>query len=113
MPEFSCRLGTPTGEVVTRTYEADALNELRLRLEREGYRIFSINKQGGEGLLSVKLGGDKKLRIEDFLLFNQQLAAMLRAGLPVLQALGILSRRQKAGSFKGVLEDVESRVRGG
>jgi type IV pilus assembly protein PilC len=113
MPEFSCRLGTPTGEVVTRTYEADALNELRLRLEREGYRIFAINKQGKEGFFSAQISADKKLRIEDFLLFNQQLAAMLRAGLPVLQALGILARRVKTGSFKNVLDDVENRVRGG
>jgi type IV pilus assembly protein PilC len=113
MPEFNCRLGTPTGEVVTRTYEADALNDLRARLEREGYRIFTISKQGGEGFLSANIGGEKSLKIEDFLLFNQQFAAMLRAGLPILQALGILARRQKIGSFRVVLEDVENRVRGG
>jgi type IV pilus assembly protein PilC len=113
MAEFNCRLGTPTGEIVTRTYEADAINDLRSRLEREGYRIFSINRHGGDGLLSTQIGGDKKLKIEDFLLFNQQFAAMLRAGLPVLQALNILLRRQKEGGFHTVLLDVENRVRGG
>lgn len=113
MAEFICRLGTPTGEVVTRSYEAEAVNELRLRLEREGYRIFAIDRQGRGSLTGSNLMGERQLKMEDFLLFNQQLAAMLRAGLPVLQALNILIRRQKPGSFRSVLEDVENRVRGG
>jgi type IV pilus assembly protein PilC len=112
MAEFNCRLGTPTGEVVTRSYEAEAIGDLRARLEREGYRIFAINKQGEGGLFSKKLTPGR-LKTEDFLIFNQQLAAMLRAGLPILQALGILIKRQRAGAFRSVLEDVETRVRGG
>ncbi|MEW6732128.1 MAG: type II secretion system F family protein [Acidobacteriota bacterium] len=113
MAEFICRLGTPAGEVVTRTYEAEAINELRGRLENEGYRIFTINRHGQKGVLGASLATNKPLKIEEFLLFNQQLAAMLRAGLPILQALGILVRRQKSGSFRAVLEDVETRVRSG
>lgn len=113
MPEFICRLGTPSGEVVTRNYEADALSELRTRLEREGYRIFSISKEGDKGLFAQKGSLRKQVSIDEFLVFNQQLSAMLRAGLPILQAIGILLNRQKAGYFKEVLEDVERRIRGG
>ncbi|MBL8148970.1 MAG: type II secretion system F family protein [Blastocatellia bacterium] len=113
MAEFDCRLGTSTGEVVNRTYEAEALAELQTRLEREGYKIFSISKKGGQTLLSKGLKATRRLSIEDFLVFNQQLATMLRAGLPILQALGILTKRQKAGFFRTVLEDVETKVRSG
>lgn len=113
MPEFVCRLGTPSGEVVTRNYEAEAINDLRSRLQREGYQIFSISKQGGGGIFSGNITLTQKVSIDEFLIFNQQLSAMLRAGLPILQALNILLNRQKAGHFREVLEDVERRVRGG
>jgi len=42
MAEFICRLGTPAGEVVTRTVEAPGVNEARARLEREGFRVFNV-----------------------------------------------------------------------
>ncbi|KAF0240738.1 MAG: type IV pilus assembly protein PilC [bacterium] len=112
MPEFVCRLGTPNGEVVTRNYEAEAIAELRARLEREGYRIFSIAKPNDQGIFSKNIS-IKQFSIDEFLMFNQQLSAMLRAGLPILQAIGILLNRQKASYFRGVLEDVEKRIRSG
>lgn len=110
MAEFICRLGTPTGEVVTRNFEATELGELRTRLEQEGFRIFSISQQGAKIFAGKVRGG---MNMDEFLIFNQQLSAMLRAGLPILQALGILLRRQKPSPFKSVLEDVEIRIRSG
>lgn len=109
MPEFECRLGTPTGEIVSRKYEAEQVPELRRRLEREGYKVFSIVRLGGGSRRNI----GRKLSPEEFLVFNQQFSAMLRAGLPILQALGILLRRQKQGFFRSVLEDVEAKVRNG
>ena len=41
MAEYVCRLGTPGGEVVTRTLEATAERELRQKLEREGFHVFA------------------------------------------------------------------------
>src|SRR5215469_16733764 len=95
MAEFVCRLGTPTGEVITRTIEAAAERDVRLKLEREGFRIFSVAGQGSAGITSL-LGSEKragKVKTEAFLLFNQQLSALLRAGLPILQAITILRKR--------------------
>ncbi len=113
MPEFECRLGTPTGEVVKRFYEAEDLGELQKRLEAEGYKVFKITRQGATGLLRTNLTARRSLSAEEFLVFNQQFSAMLRAGLPILQALGILLKRQKEGFFRTVLEDVEAKVRTG
>jgi type IV pilus assembly protein PilC len=115
MAEFVCRLGTPTGEIVTRSIEAAGARELRAKLEREGFRIFSIDSTGTAGL-RVKLGGDvtrSKIKIEDFLLFNQQLSALLRAGLPILQAIGILRKRVQNEKLRLLLEDIEDKVRSG
>jgi len=115
MAEYICRLGTPGGEVVTRTVEATAERDLRSKLEREGYRIFSIASTGSINIRR-SFGGDQavaKIKTEDFLLFNQQLSALLRAGLPILQAIGILRKRVRNDQLRLSLEDVEEKVRGG
>jgi type IV pilus assembly protein PilC len=115
MAEFICRLGTPTGEVVTRTVEATAERDLRNKLEREGFRIFSIAATGSVSIRRA-FGGEqhvRKIKTEDFLLFNQQLSALLRAGLPILQAIGILRKRVHNEQLRLTLEDVEEKVRAG
>lgn len=115
MAEFICRLGTPTGEVVTRSIEAIAVRDLQLRLEREGFRVFSIDASAKSGL-GGRLGREtQKTRIkqEDFLAFNQEMSALLRAGLPILQALGILRKGIQNDELRRVLEDVEDKIRSG
>lgn len=117
MAEFVCRLGTPAGEVVTRTVEAVAANEARARLEREGFKVFAITPPKSEGVTSFTrtgaTGGRTRVKANDFLLFNQQLAALLRAGIPILQAISMLRRRATSVRLRAVLEEVEEAIRGG
>ena len=90
MSEYICRLGTPSGEIVTRIVEAAAADDARSQLEREGFRVFKISNASGRISSMLPFGGSsKKGRVKqaDFLLFNQQLSALLRAGIPVLQAI--------------------------
>ena len=116
MPEFVCRLGTPSGEIVTRIVEAHAAGEARSELEREGYRVFDISSaEGGIGSL-LALGGSgakQKVKQSDFLLFNQQLSALLRAGIPVLQAISLLKTRSPSASLRAVLGNVEEKIKNG
>jgi type IV pilus assembly protein PilC len=117
MAEFICRLGTPAGEIVTRTVEAAAVGEVRSRLEREGFKVFAITPPKGEGVSSfTRMGGTgqrTRVKANDFLLFNQQLAALLRAGIPILQAISMLRRRATSARLRVVLEEVEEAIRGG
>jgi type IV pilus assembly protein PilC len=46
MAEFICKLGTPAGEIVTRAVEGLSEPELRSRLSREGYRVFTVEDTG-------------------------------------------------------------------
>ncbi len=115
MTEFICRLGTPSGEVVTRIVEAAGAAEARKRLEGEGFRVFAVSTSK-EGLTSIITGGGNKkgkVKQADFLLFNQQLSALLRAGIPVLQAIGLLRTRSGSGNLRIVLADVEEKIRSG
>src|SRR5215211_4601455 len=99
MAEFICRLGTPAGEVVTRTVEAVGVAEARVRLEAEGFRVFS--------------GTVPRVKPGDFLIFNQQLSAIIRAGIPILQAVAMLRRRASSSRLRSVLADVEDKIRSG
>jgi type IV pilus assembly protein PilC len=117
MAEFICRLGTPAGEIVTRTVEAAAASEARARLEREGFKVFAITPPKADGVSSLnRMGGAgsrTRVKANDFLLFNQQLAALLRAGIPILQAISMLRRRATSVRLRVVLEEVEEAIRGG
>jgi type IV pilus assembly protein PilC len=115
MSEFICRLGTPSGEVVTRIVEATGAVDAKVQLEKEGFRVFSVSDSSGgiSGLLGM--GGPKKRRVKqsDFLLFNQQLSALLRAGIPVLQSIGLLKTRSPSANLREVLADVEEKIKSG
>lgn len=115
MTEFICRLGTPSGEVVTRIVEAAAASEARARLESEGFRVFTVSteKEGISAVLSIGRGKKGKVKQSDFLLFNQQLSALLRAGIPVLQSIELLKTRSASGNLRLVLADVEEKIKSG
>ncbi|HYH85510.1 MAG TPA: type II secretion system F family protein [Pyrinomonadaceae bacterium] len=117
MAEFICRLGTPAGEVVTRTVEAVGVAEARVRLEAEGFRVFSVMPPRAAGLAAITRGGKSgtqaRVKPGDFLLFNQQLAAIIRAGIPILQAVTMLRRRAASSRLRSVLTDVEEKIRSG
>ncbi len=115
MSEFICRLGTPSGEVITRIVEAAAAGEAKAQLEIEGFRVFSVSS-ADRGLAAVLTGSaGKKGRVKqaDFLLFNQQLAALLRAGIPVLQSISLLKNRSASGNLREILADVEEKIKSG
>ena len=117
MAEFICRLGTPAGDIITRTVEAVGVAEARVRLESEGFRVFSIvpPKAGGVAALTRggRAGSRARVKAGDFLLFNQQLAALIRAGIPILQAISMLRRRATSARLREVLADVEDKIRSG
>jgi type IV pilus assembly protein PilC len=80
--EYVCKIGTPTGEVVERTFRATDEAELRVELERQGLYLFQIKK--GLGQISFR---KRKVPPAGVLIFAQELAALLKAGLPLVQSL--------------------------
>jgi type IV pilus assembly protein PilC len=113
MAEFICRVGTPSGEIVTRVIEAEALDEVRKRLESEGYKIFRIEGNDTGKILPIRSLKKPRIKQSDFLLFNQQLSALLRAGIPILQAISLLKKRSQSGTLCSVLPDIEEKIRNG
>ncbi|CAG0927372.1 Type II secretion system protein F [Planctomycetaceae bacterium] len=117
MPEFVCRIGTPDGSVVTRTLEASDEAALRAELARQGSRLFSAKAGNGRSAPVASLGSRigafrsrGRVGVHEFLVFNQELVALLRAGLPVVSGFEILLERQENAYFKRILIDVREQL---
>jgi type IV pilus assembly protein PilC len=108
--EFRCRLGTATGQVIEGVYVAPSEAHLRRELEDKGLHVLALAPRGVVRGLSL---GRRKVRRDEFLIFNQELATLLKAGLPLVQSLDILRQRLSNPVFKAVLDDVHEKVRGG
>jgi len=114
MAEFFCRVAYPTGEIVERGFEADDEAGLRRELESKDYLILEMRRrnpllQAITDAIRIK----PKISSREFLFFNQELRALIKAGLPVLASLDILLERRKNPTFKRALQDIRDRVKGG
>ncbi len=79
--EFRCRVATATGQITEATYVADSEARLRSELEEKGLYVLRV-QGGGMALGSVKLRLPRRrsVRMPEFLIFNQELATLLKAG---------------------------------
>ncbi len=108
MAEFVIKLADERGRVQEQVQTAATADELRARFAHAGYHVFSVRTRGGVGLLSRR-----KVKLEKFLIFNQQFLTLIRAGLPILGSLHMLANIQKDAHFAGQLNDVSNRVKTG
>jgi len=111
--EFRCRLGTPSGEIVEGVYVAESEARLRHEFEEKGLYVLAIQRAGRAALGSFKLPTRSRISTREFLVFNQELATLLKAGMPLVQSLDILRQRVTNPLLKSVLDDVYDRVRAG
>lgn len=110
MTEFVVRLADERGKVQEQTHTAATAEELRARFTQSGYHVYSVK---AKGLLGGNDSRKKKVKLDTFLVFNQQFLTLIKAGLPILGSLDLLARRQKVLNFRGQLEDVAQRVKTG
>jgi type IV pilus assembly protein PilC len=111
--EFRCRLGTPGGEIIEGVYVAENEDRLRREFEDKGLYVLAIQRAGRLALGSLPMPARSKISTREFVVFNQELATLLKAGMPLVQSLEILRRRVTTPVFRSVLDDVHDRVRAG
>jgi type IV pilus assembly protein PilC len=113
--QFICRVGTPEGRVLEQTFVASDEPALLTELGKLGYHVFEVRRRG----VPRKLGlaglsrRRKAIPLADFMVWNRELAALLKAGLPLLQALDLMLERMSNQHFKAVLTDIRDRVKSG
>src|SRR5258708_24267341 len=108
MAEFVIKLADERGRVQEQVQTAATAEELRARFSHAGYHVFSVKARSGLGGISRR-----KVKLEPFLIFNQQFLTLIRAGLPILGSLKMLGKIQKNAQFSAQLDDVCNRVKTG
>ena len=108
MAEFIIKLADERGRVQEQVQTAATAEELRARFVHAGYNVFSVRARGGFG--GLKRG---KVKLEPFLIFNQQFLTLVKAGLPILGSLQMLSKIQKNAQLSSSLDDVANRIKTG
>jgi len=111
--EYRCRLGTPGGEIIEGIYVADSEARLRREFEEKGLLVLGIQQAGRRALAGLSLPRRRRVPSREFLVFNQELATLLKAGMPLVQSLDLLKRRVETPTFRTVLDDVHEKVRSG
>ena len=89
--EFRCRLGTPGGEIIEGIYAADTEARLRQEFEEKGLYVLGISRAGGATLGRLRLPTRSRVSAREFLVFNQELATLLKAGM-LAPSVGVLLR---------------------
>ncbi|HXC43696.1 MAG TPA: type II secretion system F family protein [Candidatus Dormibacteraeota bacterium] len=111
MAEFVVKLADERGHLHQQVEQGYSVNEVRDRFASQGYLVYWVKPQG---LLSTGLSGRKrKIKQSSFLVYNQQFLTLIKAGLPILNSLDLLIKRQKDPRLKVILENVRERVKGG
>ncbi len=107
--EFTVKYAKPTGEVIKSVLVGQNPDEVRHRLQEQGFLPIAIRSRGW----SLSLRPRKRrqtIKPDDFILFNQQFIALIRAGLPILKSLDLLKDRISNPLLRQHISDVRDRV---
>jgi type IV pilus assembly protein PilC len=110
MAEFVVKIADDRGRVQQHVEQGYSEAEVRDRFSQQGYLVYWVKPQG---LMAGGLRRKRKLKPATFLVYNQQFLTLIRAGLPILNSLELLIKRQKDANLKMILENVRDRVKGG
>jgi type IV pilus assembly protein PilC len=113
MAEFLVKIADEQGHVEQQVERGASEAEVRERFVQQGYLVYSVKPRGmfaGGGVKGGKRGGVGQSR---FVIFNQQFLTLIKAGLPILNSLELLIKRQTDVKLRSILEDVRERVKGG
>jgi type IV pilus assembly protein PilC len=104
---FTVRLTHANGEVLVREFEADSPEALQTRILAEGGFPLEITRT------DTAFRNRAQLKTESLVLFNQELLALLKAGIPLLQSLELLVGHGKDATLRRSLTQVVELVREG
>src|SRR5215831_13800890 len=111
--EFVCKYAKPSGEVVRIVQVGQSADEVRHRLQEQGLLPISVAPTGlGLSRLFARRRAPK-INPQDFIVFNQQFVALIKAGLPILRSLDLLRSQIKNPTLRRHIEDVRERVHSG
>ena len=113
MAEFLCKVADGSGRVFLHVEPAESITEARQKLSDRGLFVYNVRPRAG--MLGQLFGRRRQKSVDgnDFLVFNQQFNTLIKAGIPILKSLDLLSERAAAERLRPVLGEVRRLVREG
>ncbi|MGO9210377.1 MAG: type II secretion system F family protein [Terriglobales bacterium] len=113
MAEFLIRMADERGRVLEQVENGPSQEDVRERFSQQGFLVYWVKPRGILAGGSLSLHRRRKVKLDEFVIFNAQFLTLIKAGLPILTSLDLLLKRQKSPVFRAVLENVRDRVRSG
>ena len=113
MAEYLVKMADERGHVLEQAENGFSEEEVRDRYSQQGYLVYSVKPKGLLGRQAVRLPSRRHIKLSQFVIFNQQFLTLFRAGLPIVQGLELLAKRERNKQLRQVLEDVRDRVKSG
>jgi len=112
MPYFKCTLVNEQGRYQTREYYAENRGEIRAALSGADERLVRVQRLWFKDL-SLKKLFRSRIGTTEFLLFNQQLITLLKAGIPMIRALEIIIQNTRIGVLREIVTKAAGNIRNG
>lgn len=122
MPVYQYQGYRSDGGAATGIIDAENVKVARLKLRKEGVYPTDVVEQGQApgrsrekttGRTERSVGRSATLSSTDLALMTRQFATLLVAGLPLVEALGVLVEQAEKKPIKALLADVREQIRGG
>jgi type IV pilus assembly protein PilC len=113
MAEYVVKLADERGHLQQQVERGISEAEVRDRFTQQGYLVYWVKPRGMFSADGFSLSGKHGIKQNKFVIFNQQFLTLVKAGLPVLNALDLLIKRQKEKRLRTLLENVRDRVKAG
>lgn len=109
MAVFEYKVRTKEGKIAKGMIEEDSRELVQNTLHSQGYVIISIAQKRGK-LKRVTSG---KVKADEIVVFSRQLTTLIGSGIPLVQALEILTEQVKNPYFKQVVGDILTNIKEG
>ena len=116
MGNFRYRAKDASGSTTTGTISAKSRNDAIGELRKKNLQVVEVSATtGGKSPMKGFFGRGARpgVRKDELVVFTRQLATMVGAGIPILEAIEIQREQAESPNFRVVLEGVVEAVRGG
>ncbi len=112
MPNFAYEAVNDSGKKVKGTVRALNKQSAIMELRNKGYMIRSVQERAAT-VMDAEISVGKAVKLQDFVIFCRQFATLIRSGIQIDQALGILEAQSASKRLKLAIGEVSDQIRNG